>query len=679
MLAILTLAALASRALSDCAYSNLPSAVTSVCAQDLAQCQGSTNGCKLDRLTCSNATNNGTCNALGSYVDWRTTSGSFGNCSDPIDFPIYIQDVAFAPEFSSLTFNCYKLVIPRTMKWANNLTYLYIYSGGLTSVPPVPPTVQYLSFWGNLLSTSSELAMIPKSTIFLDVGKNQFSELTHLDWSNLTFAYDTYSRLLYIIEPRSRVYFNNALRRMENISFGKNILTLDLTNITLTSWIMSNDTFKILDNKLLPEHPQSDSRYQGNLSTAGYLCNFTSITSDPIECDAKGGMIQELWASSRLNRFYANQNSNFTVCVLRDLVTPVTNVPTTPAPTTSSLSTGATIGIAAGAAFLIGLAFFVVILRRQRQAKEAQTLYDLNNTPTLSQGEEAGLNMQELTLCRLDHTALKLQKKIGSGAFADVWLGTFDGEAVAVKKMHANRVTITQLQSFVEEIKLMRTFDSPYIVKLVGAVWTRPSDVKCVMELMDSGDLKDYLDKHSAMDFKWNDKYLNIHSIVQALAYLHSLNIVHRDLKSRNVLLDTKKGTKLTDFGISKEDMQATMTMGVGTFRWMAPEVIQDKAYGVSADIYSFGMLLSEFDTHHIPYENLKNQANGQPLSDSAIMVKVVGGTIKPTFTPNCPSWVLNMAMQCLAYNPEDRPTAMELSHLIRTELRNLAPNLFSM
>ncbi|KAH9146914.1 hypothetical protein AeNC1_019457, partial [Aphanomyces euteiches] len=119
--------------------------------------------------------------------------------------------------------------------------------------------------------------------------------------------------------------------------------------------------------------------------------------------------------------------------------------------------------------------------------------------------------------------------------------------------------------------------------------------------------------------------------------------------------------TKLTDFGVSKEDLQATMTMGVGTFRWMAPEVIQDKSYTTAADIYSFGVILSEFDTHRIPYEDLKNPSTGLPIGDSAILVSVVQGEIKPTFSRDCPPWIYDMAMLCLAHNPDDRPTAMQL------------------
>ncbi|KAF0714617.1 Aste57867_3783 [Aphanomyces stellatus] len=216
----------------------------------------------------------------------------------------------------------------------------------------------------------------------------------------------------------------------------------------------------------------------------------------------------------------------------------------------------------------------------------------------------------------------------------------------------------------------MSKFDSPYIVKLVGAVWTRPADLQCVMEYMDGGDLRDYLTHHSPAAFHWSDKYLHIHSIVEGLVYLHSMDIIHRDLKSRNILLDSTKGTKLTDFGISKEDMQATMTMGVGTFRWMAPEVVEDQHYTVAADIYSFGCILSEFSTHRIPYEDAKNPANGEPIADTAIMVKVVAGSLKPVFREDCPPWIRELALQCLSTKPDDRPMAVYVAHVLRTKIK---------
>ncbi|CAK4111879.1 unnamed protein product [Aphanomyces euteiches] len=340
---------------------------------------------------------------------------------------------------------------------------------------------------------------------------------------------------------------------------------------------MDADTFQAL-NGLQPHYFCQDKEKDDGWGYIGYNNANLTIDSNATECASKRGTIQELWGANKTARQKPYDQSVYHVCVLSSLSDGGSSSKNTS--NSSSLSTAAISGISVGGAALIGIVVFVVMRRRQRKAekelKHVQEMY--HSTEALPSSDEAGIDMKQLTMCRLDESLLTLQRKLGSGAFADVWSGTYQGESVAVKKLHANRVTLHQLKSFVNEITLMATFDSPYIVKLIGAAWTRPSDVKGVMEVMDGGDLKDCLDHNTPQDFPWNDKIMHIHSIVEGLVYLHSLNIIHRDLKSRNVLLDSKKSTKLTDFGVSKEDLQATMTVGVGTFRWMAPEVIQDKS-----------------------------------------------------------------------------------------------------
>ncbi|RHY32779.1 hypothetical protein DYB32_002253 [Aphanomyces invadans] len=298
------------------------------------------------------------------------------------------------------------------------------------------------------------------------------------------------------------------------------------------------------------------------------------------------------------------------------------------------------------------------------------------------------IDLRALASIRLNERDVHLHDIMGTGAFANVWAGSFRGDAVAVKALLSTCVTPHHVESFVAEIQLMASFHSPYIVRVVGACWTTPSDLKCVMEFMDGGDLKHYLDTHTAAAFPWVQKYRHMHSIAEGLAYLHARNVIHRDIKSRNVVVDSTHGTKLTDFGTSKEDILATMTMGVGTFRWMAPEVLQDAGYTISADIYSFGkaacsirlpltaavagMVLSELDTHHAPYVDHVNPANGHPVADGAIILKVINGSIKPTFTPECPRWVFDLAMRCLDLDPTNRPTAMQISFEIGKFLHDL-------
>ncbi|OQS05656.1 hypothetical protein THRCLA_02233 [Thraustotheca clavata] len=95
-----------------------------------------------------------------------------------------------------------------------------------------------------------------------------------------------------------------------------------------------------------------------------------------------------------------------------------------------------------------------------------------------------------------------------------------------------------------------------------------------VMDFMDLRDLREYLARNGRRVFIWDRKCQLLLSVAKGLGYLHSLFIIHRDLKSRNILMDSKKGVKLVDCGIINEDIQSTITQGVGTFRWMAPKML---------------------------------------------------------------------------------------------------------
>ncbi|OQS00097.1 kinase [Thraustotheca clavata] len=131
---------------------------------------------------------------------------------------------------------------------------------------------------------------------------------------------------------------------------------------------------------------------------------------------------------------------------------------------------------------------------------------------------------------------------------------------------------------------------------------------------------------------------------------------------SLNVLLDTAKGTKLTDFRTSRTvDEDMTMTNAVLTYQWMAPEVILGTKYSFPADIYSFGIILSEICTHVLPYARLSQRGSGW-LTRQCILNQVSNGELYPSFDgDNIPTWVKDIAMQCLRLNDKERPTTFEL------------------
>ncbi|RHY27456.1 hypothetical protein DYB32_006760 [Aphanomyces invadans] len=293
------------------------------------------------------------------------------------------------------------------------------------------------------------------------------------------------------------------------------------------------------------------------------------------------------------------------------------------------------------------------------------------------------LDMGDLDLWRMDENDLTSHELLAKGAHGEVWVGDYRGMLVAIKKNSNAGKTAKDVQKFIDEIKLFTKLDSPYITKFIGVSWMRPREIELVMEFMDRGDLRKYLEStkqepvaatatiHAMAPplFPWSDKIGIMRDVIEGLSYLHSVDIIHRDLKSRNVLLTEQLNAKLSDFGISKEITNDTMTQGVGTYRWTAPELIAGERYTVAADIYSFGVLISELDTHDIPYADYRNEKN-QPLNDFQIMALVRQGSIQPHFTHGCPDWVYDLALRCISLQPELRPTGPELSHILRQQLK---------
>lgn len=284
---------------------------------------------------------------------------------------------------------------------------------------------------------------------------------------------------------------------------------------------------------------------------------------------------------------------------------------------------------------------------------------------------------QELSVKRLLYSSLHFQRLLAKGANGEVWVGECSGQVVAIKRLFPDKCDdLRSMEVFAREIRLASVLQHDNIVRFVGFSWRTLYELCMVSEFMPRGDLGHFLVSKASRSLTWQSKKLSIASdIANALVYLHSLApvIIHRDLKSLNVLITETLVAKLSDFGLSRErSFEETMTMGIGTLLWTAPEILRGDRYTEKVDIYSFGIVLSEIDTCLPPY-SLNDEAKTIQSRKMHLLPLIRQGSIRPKFSNSCPPAVLDLAQSCMALDPDQRPTAMKISYMLKSKI---APEL---
>ncbi|ELP91623.1 protein serine/threonine kinase, putative [Entamoeba invadens IP1] len=201
---------------------------------------------------------------------------------------------------------------------------------------------------------------------------------------------------------------------------------------------------------------------------------------------------------------------------------------------------------------------------------------------------------------KLDYHELIDEKKLGEGSFGIVYKGKYHEKTVAIKKMKNAQATKSAIDEFTKEVAMLDKFRSDYIIHFYGACYI-PSHVCMVTEFAKHGSLADMFNKEQQIADKMKVKI--ILDATYGVKYLHENGILHRDIKPDNILVITleeniKANGKLTDFGSSRNVNQMmtnmTFTKGIGTPKYMAPEVLNKQHYKMSSDVYSLGVTFYE-------------------------------------------------------------------------------------
>ncbi|TMW55670.1 hypothetical protein Poli38472_010552 [Pythium oligandrum] len=250
------------------------------------------------------------------------------------------------------------------------------------------------------------------------------------------------------------------------------------------------------------------------------------------------------------------------------------------------------------------------------------------------------IKFSEITVC----------EPIGGGGVALVHRGIYRKQSVALKTIFDPRVDEALKQEFMDELLVMSQLRHPNIVSLIGAC-VEPPTMCMVMELCETS-------LHHALHVD-NTFFSVQHStriaadVASVMRFLHSLSpaVIHRDLKSPNVLLDKKGTAKLCDFGLVR-----TKTTTAGTPSYMPPELLSGKPFSKAVDVYMFGVLLWEIFARDIPFR-------GFDVAD--IRRKVLAGERFRIPTIDCPEECQKLMKRCWDAEPSRRPTFEEIHDIL--------------
>ena len=246
-----------------------------------------------------------------------------------------------------------------------------------------------------------------------------------------------------------------------------------------------------------------------------------------------------------------------------------------------------------------------------------------------------------------------LGKTLGSGAYAKVKAATSlkgGSKEVAIKIIDKKTAPKDVVSKFLpREIEVLKAVNQENVVKLLDVVDTGDT-MYLVMELATSGDLLDFINSRRYLSERMARNFFN--DLVNGIETCHSMNIVHRDLKCENLLLDARLKLKISDFGFARRTEGQNLETYCGSYAYAAPEVILGQPYeGQAADIWSMGVILFAMLAGKLPFKDSDVRTLLSEISSCLVFPSRLGDEVK------------NLISQMLTFTPHERATLSEIKN----------------
>ncbi|KAM5562094.1 LEAF RUST 10 DISEASE-RESISTANCE LOCUS RECEPTOR-LIKE PROTEIN KINASE-like 1.4 [Rosa sericea] len=421
------------------------------------------------------------------------------------------------------------------------------------------------------------------------------------------------------------------------------------------------------------------------------------------DCLSSGGVCGQSTTGANEFMCFCQTTSSTTTC----------NENSSPSPNSSPSNSGKTTtiatGLAVGGAILFGIfvgfyVYYVIQRKKKKRAAEAQSKeiptpltskstvtpstnlsqsQSIPSYPSFNSKSRSDLGkastyfgVQVFSYAELEEATENFNpaKELGDGGFGTVYYGKLhDGRVVAVKRLYENN--FKRVEQFMNEVEILTRLEHQHLVKLYGCTSRRSRELLLVYEYISNGTVADHLHgKRMESGFlSWPVRLSIAIETADALAFLHRNDVIHRDVKTNNILLDDDFCVKVADFGLSRlfpNDQTHVSTAPQGTPGYVDPEYYQCYQLTDKSDVYSFGVVLIELisslqavDTNRHRHDiNLANMAINK-IQNHLVneLVDPLLGYDKDYSVRIMATAVAELAFRCLQQEKDMRPTMEEV------------------